>query len=147
MTSSAENPPPPNRPAKSSFERRAVRLVVGALATVFALALAWVAVQLLWRRPYPPMLYTEADMPKLPPQEENGWEILRSELRANKDLDRPVKEVAEICDHKATFTDRWMRVLAQSQKISALAANEKTKQWLSVIDKVAMQPRFADACP
>lgn len=147
MTSSAEPTTPPNRPAKSSFERRAARIVIGAIASVLILVLAWVAAQLLLRRPYPPLLYTEADLPKLPASADNGWELLKNELHAVGDLGRPAKEITEISDPKATFTDRWTRATAQAQKLSNLARDEKTKQWLGVIDKVAAHPRFVDACP
>jgi hypothetical protein len=146
MTLSEQHTVEPNRLRKVPRWRRAVRSVGWVLAGLVVVMLIWAAAQVLLRRPYPALLFTEADLPKLPRADENGWEVLRTEMRGIRDPQRPDKEIAEICDGKATFQDRWARAEARAQKLSDVAHDEKTKKWLAVADKAMAHPKFADAC-
>lgn len=146
--SPSENPPPAQpRPTKPPFWRRAFRAIGLILAGAVVLMLIWAGAQVLLRRPQPELLFTYADLPKVPPPEENGWDVLRLEIHTIGEPQRPDKDITEICDGKATFTDRWPRAESRASKISALAQDETTKQWLALVDKAAARPRFADGCP
>ena len=147
MTPPEQQPSAPNRLAKPPRWRRAVQSVGWVLAGLVVVMLIWVTVQVLLRRPHPALLFTEADLPKLPKAGENGWEVLRTEMHAIRDPQRPDKEMTEICDAKATFEDRWARAEARASKLSDVAQDEQTKKWLAVADKASANPRFADACP
>jgi hypothetical protein len=136
-----------NRSRTSPLWRRAVRSIGWVLAGLVVLVLIWAGAQLALRRPLPELLFTDADLPKLPIPDENGWEVIKSEIPLAGKADRPDKEVAEICDGKATFEDRWARAEARAQKLSAVAQDEQTKKWLTVADKATLRPKFADACP
>lgn len=147
MTPPEQQASAPNHSAKQQRWRRAVRSVGRVLAGLVVVMLIWAAAQILLRRPRPVLLFTEADFPKLPGAGENGWELLRTEMRATRGPQRLDKEIAEICDAKATFQDRWARAKAREQKLSDIAQDEKTKTWLVVADKAAAKSKFVDACP
>ncbi len=146
MTSPDQQTSVPNRSANVPRWRRAVRPIGSVLAGLVVLALIWATAQVLLRRPNPALLFTEADLPKMPAAHENGWEVLRIEMHATRDPQRPDKEIAEICDGKATFEDRWARAEARAQKLSDVAHDEQTKKWIAVADTAAERPKFADAC-
>lgn len=144
----SETPPPAQLPAKKTpLWRRALRGVGWMLAGLFVLVVVWSVAQVALRRPRPALLFTEADFPKIPAAEENGWDVLKNEIRSIGEPQRPEKEVTELCDAKSTVDDRWSRVEARAQKLSDIADDDTTKRWLTLVDKVAARPRFADACP
>jgi hypothetical protein len=117
------------------------------LAGIVVIALIWAGAQIGLRRPPPTLLFTYADLPKVPPPDENGWDVLRTEIHTVAEPKRPDKEITEICDAKATFTDRWVRAERRAEKMSTIAQDEETTKWLALVDKAAALPRFADACP
>lgn len=136
-----------NRPAKPQRWRRAVRSVGWMLAALVMIAMGWVGVQLVVRRPRPALLFTQSDMPPLPAHGENGWEVLQNDVGPTSDPQRPDREVAELCDPKSTVEDRWALVEARAQKLSHVAQHEHTKKWMALVDKAAALSQFADACP
>jgi hypothetical protein len=138
---------PPNPSTKVSAWRRPVRIIGGLFGSLIALLIIWMGAQVLLRRPYPTMMFTQADMPNLPPIADNGWEILKNELGPNIQVPRPDKDIASLSDPKATFTDRWTRATANATKLAAVAGDEQNRKWIAVIDKAAALPYFADGCP
>jgi len=138
---------PPNPSTKASAWRRPARIIGGLFGTIILLVFVWTGAQILLRRPYPTMMFTEADLPAIPPIADNGWEILKNELGPTIKVQRPDKDVASLCDAKATFTDRWTRTAATASKLATFARDEKNIKWLGVMDKAAALPQFADGCP
>lgn len=136
-----------NRPSKPAADHRLMRAVGRVLAVLVVLLLLWTGAQVALRAPKPALLYTEADFAKLPTPEDNGWEVLRTEMGALGELQRPDKEIIELCDGKATFTDRWSRAEGRASKLAAIAADEKAKSWIALAEKAGHHARFADACP
>lgn len=147
MSSEPSSSEQKNRPAKQPVGRRALRGVGRTLAALVVLLLIWTGAQVALRRPKPNMLYSEADFAKLPPPEENGWEALKVGMTTLGELKRPDKEITEICDGKATFTDRWVRAESRAKKLAEIAADEKTKAWIALAEKAGHHVRYADACP
>lgn len=138
---------PPNPTTKSTTGRRAARIAGGLFGTILALLITWMSAQVLLRRPYPVMMFTQADLPPVPPANENGWEILKNELRPKMQLQRIDKDVASLCDAKATFTDRWTRTTTHAAKLATVARDEEIRKWMTIIDKAAALPHYADGCP
>jgi hypothetical protein len=138
---------PTNPSPKSPVGRRALKIIGALLGTIVALVLFWIAAQFLLRRPRPAMMFTQADLPALPSIADNGWEILKNDLGPTGQPQRVDKDLISLCDPKATFTDRWVRVVSNSSKLSTVAGHEHTQKWLKLIDKAASLPQFADACP
>ena len=147
MSSSDNSRPAQPRLTKPPLGQRALRSIGWVLAGLVVLMLIWAGAQVALRRPRPTLLFTEADLPKLPPPDENGWQIVKNEIPSIGEPQRPDKEITEISDGKATFDGRWSRAEGRAQKIADVARDEKTKRWLALIDKAAARPRFADACP
>lgn len=138
---------PPNPTVKSSLGRRAARIVGGLFGTILALLVMWMGAQVLLRRPYPAMMFTQADLPPVPSATENGWEIFKNEIRPTAQLKRVDKDVASLCDAKATFTDRWTRTTANAAKLATIARDDEIRKWMTIIDKAATFPHYADGCP
>lgn len=138
---------PPNPTTKSSTGRRAARIAGGLFGGLIAVLIVWMSAQVLLRRPTPAMMFTQADLPPIPPPNDNGWEILRNELQSTSTLQRPDKDIASLCDAKATFTDRWARTTANAAKLGTLVRDEQTQKWLSIMDKAGKLPHYADGCP
>lgn len=140
-------PEPPNPTIKSSTGRRAVRIIGGFFGAILALLILWMGAQVLLRRPYPAMMFTQADLPALPPPADNGWEILKNEISPKTQVKRIDKDLASLCDAKATFTDRWTRTTTNASKLATVARDEEIRKWMAMIDKAAALPHYADGCP
>lgn len=141
----SQSPQPPAAPA--ALWRRALRFVGWMLAILVALVVLWIGAQFALRRPRPVLLFTQADLPPIPPPVDNAWEVLNNEVAATNEPERPDKDIGAICDGKATFTDRWARAEAHAEQLAKIASDGQTVKWLGVIDKAAALPHYADACP
>ncbi len=144
MTEPASSPSEP-RPAKRPSSRRILRGIGFSLAGIAVILLLWSAAQVGLRRTRPAPLFSESDLPALVPPGENGWEILRNAWRSVGEPKRPEKEVAEICDAKASFEDRWSLAEGRAQKLSDVAHD--ASKWIVLLDKAFERPRFTDSCP
>ncbi|MBW2459982.1 MAG: hypothetical protein JRI68_36175 [Deltaproteobacteria bacterium] len=125
-------------PAKRTLARRLLLGLIVVAGMVLVLGIVFVAVNLVDEEPGPPV-YTEADLPPVPPAEENGWAMLR---------DTPL--------HSGTRVDTALTIVVPGAlaelslaEFSAqrVAADEELTEALQSCAQAFEAPRFADGCP
>lgn len=135
---------PPNQKAPRRLARLGLRLLVFA----GVLLVVWLGAQLALRRPRPAPLWTEADLPPLPPAAENGRALVDARVRPSNsppDTPRPLQDLLRPTG--AAPADRWVRVEPLAPTITSLLKDPSVQPWLTLLDEAYARPRFADACP
>lgn len=125
------------------------KVLVGVALTAGLLLLAtggWVAATLLLRDPAPSLLWTEADLPALAPEADNGWHTLQK-----KSLPRPSvpSTVVRLCDPAAhtTALDGWRAARTHRSDIVSAVSDPSNAAWIAALGEAYRKPHFQDACP
>ncbi|WP_437957281.1 hypothetical protein WME76_39115 [Sorangium sp. So ce119] len=119
------------------------RLLVGLGVTVAAFGL-WVAAHHVGQAP-PPRLFTEADLPPLPPPSDNGWLLVAGPTARRAVLSIPpdLKDLL-LPDQGQPLLER---ARARREAISAFLQTREAEGALRALEQATAMPRFADGCP
>ena len=121
------------RDGKGTQRRRGAKIAVGATVAVLVLAGAWVGAHVLRSAPAPH--WSDADLPPLPPAEENGWEQLR------------------VRGFRAELEEPWNRLAGEgaealwAESARTLGARAAIAAHREDAEAILALPRFVDACP
>lgn len=122
------------------------RLVLGVLGVALLGTCAYQCTSA--ERAGPPM-WTEDDLPALPPSEDNGWQILQDRLQAGLEvpaLPDDVEMIVASLDTNAP-AETWTQLVEQRDAFGGFMAKVEDDRALVLWRRSMKAPAFADACP
>jgi hypothetical protein len=128
---------------------RRVLLVAGLVVSLPLVgAGVWAGANLLGRESEPAHLWTEADLPKLPPDAENGWSAFAD---ASRTLARPSipDGLASACDivGHGDAKGAWTDAKRDRDAVADTVKDRDNREWIEVVSRSYAMPAFADTCP
>ncbi len=90
-------------------------------------------------------LWSEADLPTLPPTASNGWQVV-VDARAQLPVDYPTENLAEVSALLADPDTVWSELEARDATMSPIIAAFKRSAYRDVWHRARALPTFADAC-
>ncbi len=125
------------------------KVLLGAGLAVVLLLLAaggWLGANLLLKDPQPTQLWSEADLPALPPASDNGWIVF-----SNRKLGNPTipAGLASLCDGKAHPTPlaAWQEARSLRGEIVSVVSDSNNQARMDALRDAYLKPHFRDACP
>ncbi len=117
-----------------------------ALVLVCLSAGGWLGANLLLKDPQPALLWTEADLPALPPASDNGWVVF-----SNKRLGNPTvsSSLTALCDGKAhpSALAAWQEARRLRGDVVAVVSERGNQARIDGLREAYLKPQFRDACP
>ena len=126
---------------------RKVLLGVGlAVVLLFVAAGGWLGANLLLKDPQPALLWTEADLPALPPAPDNGWLVFSKKRLGNPNVP---SGLALLCDGKGHPSDlaAWQEARRLRGDIVSVVSDASNEARIDALREAYRKPHFQDACP
>jgi len=123
-------------------------LLGAALALVLLLLAAggWLGANLLLKDPQPALLWTEADLPALPPAPDNGWLVFSNKRLGNPNVS---SSLTALCDGKAhpSALAAWQEARKLRGDVVAVVSDRGNEARIDGLREAYLEPQFRDACP
>lgn len=125
------------------------KVLLGAgLALVLSILAAggWFGANLLLKDPQPALLWTEADLPALPPASDNGWVVFSNKRPGNPTVS---SSLTALCDGKAhpSAPAAWQEARRLRGDVVAVVSERGNQARIDALREAYLEPQFRDACP
>jgi hypothetical protein len=96
--------------------------------------------------PQPALLWTEADLPALPPAPDNGWLVFSNKRLGNPNVP---STLALLCDGKGHPSDlaAWQEARRLRGDIVSVVSDRGNEARIDALREAYLEPQFRDACP
>ncbi len=128
-------------PRGHPFLKKLVRTLLVFVVAFAVLIGGWILLHVARSKGEVKPLWTEADLPALPPAEENAWTVLvsRSDELKGDSLPEDLKKLLEAPTNELLLT--------RAGDVSSWLEKPGSLKRLFLLDEALEKPRFADACP